>query len=128
MRFDKVRQFGIPIAHVLSTKGGRYVAALDGTVTLCLQPSELAAKSPYFILHTQAVNDVLLSAERVQDAVSQVVLTRMVHELELKLHPMFVEIPTRTADGQAKKERIGLIADGILDFHIQQAWQDFIIV
>src|SRR3712207_3047620 len=60
VRFDKVRQLGIPIAHVLSARGGHYVASCDAEVKLTLQPSELKAKSPYFILHTQSVNEVLL--------------------------------------------------------------------
>jgi hypothetical protein len=128
VRFDKVRQYGIPIAHVLSTRGGRYVNSMEGTVTLTLQASELAEKSPYFILHTQAVNDVLVSAELLQQTVPQVVLNRMVHELELKPDPIYVEITTLTKTGQTKRQRVGLIADGILDFHIQNTWRDFIKV
>jgi hypothetical protein len=128
VRFDKVRQYGIPIAHVLSTKGGKYVASCDATVNLTLQPKEIAEKSPYFILHTQAVNDVLLSAELLEQTVPHVVLHRMIHEVELNRHPIFVEVTTLTTDGQSKPECIGLKADGILDFHIQQQWQDFIKV
>jgi hypothetical protein len=52
----------------------------------------------------------------------------MLHEVELKQQPIYVEVTNPTNDGQHKRERIGLIADGILDFAIQNTWRDFIMV
>jgi hypothetical protein len=117
------RAVNLPQIYTLTSKGRQYAASLGAATGTRFRPSEAAAKghNPYFLRHTLAVSDVLISARLLCQHVPGVVLNRMYTERELRRR-IYVEI----AGEDATQHRIiCLEPDASCDFSIQGKWRDF---
>jgi hypothetical protein len=113
----------LPRIYILSSNGRQYASVLGTPKTQRFRPSEEAEKgqNPYFLKHTMAVTDVLISARLLAQTHPAITLSRMINERELK-RKIYVALPERTC----------IEPDASCEFLItetkhdrQQTWRDF---
>ncbi len=110
LRLPNVTVGNTPWVYTLARRGITYLAAAGYTDFARFRPSEQQEHSYLFLSHTLAVNDVLIAAARLPRTAPDVVLADFQHERALRQTPVMVT----TAQG----ERIGIVPDGWLDFHL----------
>jgi protein involved in plasmid replication-relaxation len=86
----------LPRLYTLSGMGRQYASVLGAPKTRRFRPSEEAEKgqNPYFLKHTMAVTDVLISARLLSQTHPAITLSRMVTERELRRR-IYVDIPEK---------------------------------
>jgi protein involved in plasmid replication-relaxation len=86
----------LPHIYTLSGKGRQYASVLGAPKTQRFRPAEEQEKgqSPYFLKHTMAVTDVLISARLLAQTHPAITLSRMFTERELK-RKIYVAMPER---------------------------------
>jgi hypothetical protein len=113
----------LPRVYTLSGTGRHYAASLGAPKTRRFRPSEEAEKgrNPYFLKHTIAVGDVLISARLLSQTHPAITLTRLLTERQLRRR-IYVELP----------EKICIEPDAGCEFLVtetqheeQQTWRDF---
>jgi Replication-relaxation len=113
----------MPRVYTLSGTGRHYAASLGAPKTQRFRPSEEAEKgrNPYFLEHTIAVVDVLISARLLSQTHPAITLTRMLTERQLRRR-IYVELP----------EKICIEPDAGCEFVVsetqhndRQTWRDF---
>jgi hypothetical protein len=119
------RGTNLPVIYTLSGNGRRYVARLGQPRAARFRLTETQAKADngYFLHHTLAINDVLIAARLLSQAMPEIILNRVYHERELQ-RKIAVTLP------RAGKEtrQIYLEPDASLDFRIRKdetVWRDF---
>jgi Replication-relaxation len=117
------RTVNLPLIYTLSSTGRQYASLLGVPPGKRVRPSEEADKghNPYFLKHTMAVTDVLISARLLSQQVPGIVLNRIYTERELRRR-IYVEI---AADDTTQHRTICLEPDASCDFTIQDKWRDF---
>jgi len=117
------KALNLPRLYTLSSMGRQYAAVLGSPKTSRFRPAEEQEKgqNPYFLKHTMAVTDVLISARLLSQTHPAITLSRMITERELKRR-IYVELP----------ERLCIEPDASCEFLItetkhdrQQTWRDF---
>src|SRR5918997_4777845 len=105
----------LPRIYTLSSTGRQYAAVLGAPKTHRFRPSEEQEKghNPYFLKHTMAVTDILISARLLSQMRPAITLSRMVTERELK-RKIYVAMP----------ERICIEPDASCEFLITEMWHD----
>jgi hypothetical protein len=116
----------LPRVYTLTGTGYTYAEALGMPQAKRVRPSEEEKKAGnlFFIQHTLAVTDVLISAKLLSRTVPGIVLHRLYLERELK-RKIYVEIPMPIGEGRTHPRTICLEPDAAVDFLIQGKWQDF---
>jgi hypothetical protein len=113
----------LPRVYTLSGTGRQYAASLGAPKTRRFRPAEEAEKSrnPYFLKHTIAVGDVLVSARLLSQTHPAITLTRLLTERQLR-RKIYVELP----------EKICIEPDAGCEFLVtetrhtrEQTWRDF---
>lgn len=115
LRLPTTGQGNAPLIYTLARKGIRHLQAMGYTDFARFRPSEQREHSYFFLQHTLRVNDCLIAAALLEEVSPHIRLAEMRHERALKRAPVYVEVSA----GEGKKERIGVIPDGWLDFHIR---------
>jgi hypothetical protein len=116
------RAVNVPLVYTLSGKGRHYVSQLGTPTTTRFRPAEEREKSAnvFFLQHTIAVTDVLISARLLCQRYPNIVLSRMYLERELK-RKIYVAL-----DHPGEKvQHICLEPDAAVDFITQGTWQEF---
>jgi protein involved in plasmid replication-relaxation len=110
-----------PRVYTLTETGYSYMAALGMPNSKRVKPTEEQEKAHnlYFLQHTIAVTDVLISAHLLSQTVPGIRLTRLLTERELK-RTIYVPLPDRTGEGS-----ICLEPDASVQFTIHETWEDF---
>jgi hypothetical protein len=120
------RGTGLPLIYTLRGKGRSLASTLSGQQPRRFRPQEAREKQAnlYFMQHTLAVNDVLISARLLSQTHPAVTLTRMYREPELRRR-IYVDVP----------ERICIEPDGGCQFlstetgdEAPQTWEDFFFI
>jgi hypothetical protein len=118
----------LPVVYTLSGNGRRNVARLGKLRATRFRLGETQAKADngYFLRHTLAVNDVLIAARLLSQAVPEIVLNRVYHEQELR-RKIAVALP----GAGGKTRQIFLEPDASLDVQIRSrrddtVWRDFV--
>jgi hypothetical protein len=108
----------LPHIYTLTGTGYTYAAALGAPQERRVRATEEGKKAQnlFFIQHTMAVTDVLISAWLLSQTVPGIMLHRLYLERELK-RKIYVEIADRT---------VCLEPDASVHFFIQRKWQYFI--
>jgi len=103
-------------AHIytLAHKGIRYLEAEGFSDFARFRPSEQQEHSYLFLRHTLRINDVLIAGALLGELAPDIVLAEVRHERTLKRTPVYVEVITG-----GKTERIGVVPDGWMDFHLR---------
>jgi Replication-relaxation len=116
------RRLNLPRVYTLTAKGRQFTTVLGKQPQLRFRPGEIHQKAYnlFFMRHTLAVIDVLISARLLTQTVPGIVLNNMFQERELR-RKIYVPIP----QDKEKPRTICLEPDASLDFTIQQAWRDF---
>jgi hypothetical protein len=113
----------LPRVYTLSGTGRHYAASLGTPKTRRFRPSEEQEKgrNPYFLKHTIAVGDVLISARLLSQTHPAITLTRLLPERQLRRR-IYVELP----------EKICIEPDAGCEFLVtetrhngEQTWRDF---
>jgi hypothetical protein len=117
------RAVNLPRIYTLSRIGRQAAALLGVPPSKRFRPSEEADKghNPYFLKHTMAVTDVLISARLLSQQMPGIVLNRMYTERELRRR-IYVEI---AAADTMQHRTVCLEPDASCDFTIQDKWRDF---
>jgi len=98
---------GSPLpVYCLDRQGFAYLAAQEAAPEGRFRSAEQVQREWFFLRHTLAINDVLISAERLSEQVDSLRLAEIRHERELKRTPLSV-----TVDGTP----VGVIPDAWLD-------------
>jgi hypothetical protein len=110
------RAVNLPLIYTLSGTGRRYASMLGATKGKRFRPSEEADKghNPYFLKHTIAVTDVLISAKLLSQTMPPIHLTRMYTERELK-RKIYIPLGGKT---------VCLEPDAGLLFRVTETWHD----
>ena len=116
------RGLNLPRIYTLKAKGRHFAAMLGKQSELRFRPVEAHEKAEnlFFIRHTLAVIDVLISARLLTQLEPGIILNNMFQERELR-RKIYVAIP----QDKEKPRNICLEPDASLDFTVQQAWRDF---
>jgi Replication-relaxation len=116
------RNHNLPRIYTLKVKGRQFTTMLGKPTELRFRPGEVHEKAYnlFFMRHTLAVIDVLISARLLTQTVSDIVLNNMFQERDLR-RKIYVAI----AQDKEKPRNICLEPDASLDFTVQQAWRDF---
>jgi hypothetical protein len=116
----------MPNVYTLTGKGYAYIAMLGIPQRKQVRSSEERekARNVFFIQHTMAVTDVLISARLLSQTQPGIVLTRMYTEQELKRR-IYVELPVRTEGGLTQYRTICIEPDASCEFTLQEKVQDF---
>ena len=111
------RFVSMPYVYTLTGKGYAYTAGLGMPPAKRVRSSEERekARNVFFIQHTLAVSDVLISARLLSQTHPDIVLTRMYTERELK-RKIYVETPSKVC----------IEPDASCEFTIQETVQDFL--
>jgi Replication-relaxation len=106
-----------PFYYTLASKGIRYLKEVGCEVNRYYRPSRKVKYLP-FLLHTFAVNNVLIAAERLVEGVPKLTLAEMQHELVLKQDPCKVPVEQERSGREANTlvKHISIVPDGWLDF------------
>jgi len=116
LRLPTSGQGNTPHIYTLARKGIRYLEGAGFSDFARFRPSEQQEHSYFFLKHTLRVNDVLIAGALLGELVPGITLAEMRHERLLRRTPVYVEV----MHGQ-KKERIGVVPDGWMDFHLHGA-------
>jgi hypothetical protein len=110
------RNVNLPLLYTLSGTGRQYASLLGAPPKTRFRPSEEADKgrNPYFLKHTIAVTDVLISAKLLSQTMPAIHLTRMYTERELK-RKIYIPLGGKT---------VCLEPDAGLLFRITETWHD----
>jgi hypothetical protein len=120
------RGTGLPLIYALRGKGRSLASTLSGQQPRRFRPAETREKQAnlYFMQHTLAVNDVLISATLLAETHPAIVLTRLYREPALRRR-IYVNVP----------ERICIEPDGGCQFlstetgdEAPQTWKDFFFI
>jgi hypothetical protein len=116
------RSLNLPRIYTLKVKGRQFTAMLGKHTDMRFRPGEEQQKAYnfFFMRHTLAVIDVLISARLLTQTVPGMVLNNMFQERDLR-RKIYVAI---TQDKE-KPRNICLEPDASLDFTVQQSWRDF---
>jgi protein involved in plasmid replication-relaxation len=103
------------LLYTLSGVGRTYAVALGASPRKRFRKGEAQEKghNPYFLKHTIAVIDVLISARLLANALANIELTRIITEQELK-RKIYVDIP----------EKICIEPDASLEFLLTETWHE----
>jgi hypothetical protein len=106
-----------PYYYTLASKGIKYLKEAGFEVNRYYRPSRKVEYLP-FLLHTFAVNNVLIAAELLAESIPQLTLAEMQHELVLKQDPCRVPVGRErlSGDGNVSAKHISIVPDGWLDF------------
>lgn len=96
--------------YTLGSKGMTYLSTAGVSEVARFRPAEQDERSYLFLSHTLAVNDVLIAATRLHDAVPAARLVDFLHERMLRSMPVAVQ----TGVG----ERMSIVPDAWMDFHL----------
>jgi hypothetical protein len=120
------RFVNMPAVYTLTGKGHTYTTALGMPQRKRVRPTEERekARNVFFIQHTMAVTDVLISARLLSQTHPGIMLTRMYTEQELK-RKIYVALPVRTEGGLTQYRTICIEPDATCEFTIQGTVQDF---
>lgn len=109
-------QYGsAPAVYTLARRGINHLRAAGFEVNRRYHPSEQEARSYLFLTHTLELNDFLISAELLGRWSPEFHLAAVLHERELRRHPVYVK------DDQGRKSAV--IPDAWLDLRIQGSFQ-----
>jgi hypothetical protein len=118
------RGTGLPLIYALRDKGRSLASTLSGQQPRRFRPAEAREKQAnlYFMQHTLAVNDVLISARLLSQTRPDILLTRLYREPELR-RKIYVNVP----------ERICIEPDGGCQFLVavmgqERPWEDFFFI
>jgi hypothetical protein len=114
LRLPSSGQGNTPHIYTLARKGIRYLEAAGFADFARFRPSEQQEHSYLFLRHTLRVNDVLIAGALLGELSPGMVLAEMRHEHTLKRTPVYVDVVSGD-----KKERIGVVPDGWMDFHLR---------
>jgi hypothetical protein len=116
------RSLNLPRIYTLKVKGRQFTAMLGKSTELRFRPGEVHEKTYnlFFMRHTLAIIDVLISARLLTQTVPGIVLNNMFQERDLR-RKIYVAIP----QDKEKPRNICLEPDASLDFTVQKAWRDF---
>jgi hypothetical protein len=114
LRLPTSGQGNSPHIYTLARKGIRYLEAAGFADFARFRPSEQQEHSYFFLRHTLRVNDVLIAGALLGELAPEILLAEMRHERTLKRTPVYVDV----ASG-GKAERIGVVPDGWMDFHLR---------
>jgi protein involved in plasmid replication-relaxation len=119
------RDVNLPLLYTLSGTGRQYASMLGAARGKRFRPSEEEDKggNPYFLKHTIAVTDVLISAKLLSQTMPAIHLTRMYTERELK-RKIYVQLPQSTAEDRTRLREICVEPDAGLLFRITETWHD----
>jgi hypothetical protein len=109
-----------PLVYMLASLGIRYLEQGGSDVTSRYRRVEQQEKSYLFLMHTLAVNDVLIASAKLPAVASHITLFEMQHEHILKQTPLSVTISKYEVDGTTGTQRLSVIPDGWLDFRISR--------
>jgi len=101
-----------PYYYFLAKRGRQYCEALGQDIREYFRPSEEKALSSPFLHHTMSLNDILISAIRLEHHAPEFSLSSFIHERVLKQTPYKASM--LRSDGT--EERCTLIPDALLDF------------
>jgi hypothetical protein len=116
------RNLNLPRIYTLKVKGRQFTAMLGKTPELRFRPGEVHEKTYnlFFMRHTLAIIDVLISARLLTQTVPGIILNNMFQERDLR-RKIYVAI----VQDKEKPRNICLEPDASLDFTVQKAWRDF---
>jgi hypothetical protein len=116
------RRLNLPRIYTLKVKGRQFTIMLGKQPGLRFRPVEAHEKAYnlFFMRHTLAIIDVLISARLLAQTVPGIVLNNVFQERDLR-RKIYVAIP----QDKEKPRNIRLEPDASLDFTVQQAWRDF---
>jgi hypothetical protein len=100
-----------PLVYTLDRKGLNYLKGNGFDVREYFRPSKEQEKSYLFLLHTLAINDVLIAASNLQKSASEYSLSSFTHERVLKQSPYKVSFMRG-----GKLESVTLIPDAFMQF------------
>ena len=109
-----------PGVYTLARGGINHLKGMGIDFNQRFRPSEQESRSFLFLTHTLELNDFLISAELLGRWAPEFKLAAVLHERQLKQHPVFVK------DGDRK--RVAVIPDAWLDLRIQGTFQVCIAV
>jgi protein involved in plasmid replication-relaxation len=120
------RAVNVPLIYTLSGKGRQYVSLLGTPMTKRFRPAEEREKAGngFFLRHTIAVTDVLISAQLFSQHNPAIVLNRIYLERELK-RKIYVSIPISLGNGTTLRQTVCLEPDAAVDFITHDTVQDF---
>jgi hypothetical protein len=104
-----------PFYYTLAGAGIKYLKEAGLEVNTYYRPSRKVEYLP-FLLHTFAVNDILIAAELLTQANPEVTLADMQHELALKQDPCKVPVVRSGKESSPTTRYVTIVPDGWLDF------------
>jgi hypothetical protein len=121
------RFVNMPNVYTLTGKGYTYTTALGMPQRKRVRPTEERekARNVFFIQHTLAVGDVLITARLLSQTHPDILLTRMYTEQELK-RKIYVALPVQTEEGSRQHRTLCIEPDASCEFTIQRQVQDFL--
>jgi hypothetical protein len=121
------RFVNMPHVYTLTGKGYAYIAALGTPQARRVRPTEerKKARNVFFIQHTMAVTDVLISARLLSQTHPAIILTCMYTEQELK-RKIYVTLPAQAAGDTRQRQTLCIEPDASCEFTIQGQVQDFL--
>lgn len=117
------RGANLPLIYTLSGEGRQYASFLGMPTAKRFRPSEEPKKSVYFMRHTLAINDVLISARLLSQTVPGIVLNNTFQERDLR-RKIYVAIPEPTKPRGRTVRNICIEPDASLDFIIHEDWHE----
>jgi hypothetical protein len=121
------RFVSMPYVYTLTGKGYAYTTALGmpQRKRVRLTEEREKARNVFFIQHTLAVSDVLISARLLSHTHPAIVPTRMYTEQELK-RKIYVALPVQTEEGLTQHRTVCIEPDASCEFTMQEKVQDFL--
>jgi hypothetical protein len=120
------RFVNMPTVYTLTGKGYTYTTALGLPQRKRVRPAEEREKAQnvFFIQHTMAVTDVLISARLLSQTHPDILLTHMYTEQELK-RKIYVTLPVQAAGDTRQQQTLCIEPDASCEFTLQETVQDF---
>jgi Replication-relaxation len=120
------RAHNLPRIFTLSTNGRKYAEQLGKPAgkRYRLHEEQQKQRNLLFMLHTLAVNDVLIAARLLSQSVPDILLSRMLLEREVRGN-IAVTIPIPGMNDAIRNQRLSIEPDASLEFLIHGTWRDF---